>query len=107
VFSTVGFGDITANSEAARLVVTGQMIADLVIIGIAVKVIVGAVKGRRKRQPREAGDSYRPSGFTPARAALRGAELRATARCRLPAGPRARIRSPLQDDAKPAGWAGF
>src|SRR5271157_5083914 len=37
VFSTVGFGDITAKTEAARLVVTGQMIADLVIIEVAVK----------------------------------------------------------------------
>jgi ion channel len=27
VFSTVGFGDITAKTQAARLVVTGQMIA--------------------------------------------------------------------------------
>ena len=48
VFSTVGFGDITAKTEAARLVVTGQMIADLVTIGPAVKVILGDVKqGRR------------------------------------------------------------
>jgi ion channel len=54
VFSTVGFGDITAKTEAARLVVTGQMIADLVIIGLAVRVIVGAVKQGRQRQP--AGD---------------------------------------------------
>ena len=51
VFSTVGFGDITAKTEAARLVVTGQMIADLVTIGLAVKVIVGAVKIGRQRQP--------------------------------------------------------
>ena len=51
VFSTVGFGDITAKTEAARLVVTGQMIADLVTIGLAVKVIVGAVKVGRQRQP--------------------------------------------------------
>jgi RsiW-degrading membrane proteinase PrsW (M82 family) len=51
VFSTVGFGDITAKTEAARLVVTGQMIADLVVIGLAVKVIVGAVKGGRQQQP--------------------------------------------------------
>ena len=54
VFSTVGFGDITAKTEAARLVVTGQMIADLVTIGLAVKVILGAVKQGRQRQP--AGD---------------------------------------------------
>ena len=44
MFATVGFGDITAKTEAARLVVTGQMIVDLVTIGIAVKVIVGAAK---------------------------------------------------------------
>jgi voltage-gated potassium channel len=51
VFSTVGFGDITAKTETARLVVTGQMIADLVTIGLAVKVIVGAIKQGRQRQP--------------------------------------------------------
>ncbi len=51
VFSTVGFGDITAKTEAARLVVTGQMIADLVTIGLAVKVIVGAVKRGRQQRP--------------------------------------------------------
>ena len=49
VFSTVGFGDITAKTQAARLVVTGQMIADLVILGLAIKTIVGAVS--RARQP--------------------------------------------------------
>jgi voltage-gated potassium channel len=54
VFSTVGFGDITPKTEAARLVVTGQMIADLVVIGLAVKVIVGAVKRGRQEQPTSA-----------------------------------------------------
>jgi hypothetical protein len=44
VFSTVGFGDITAKTAIARLVVTGQMITDLVILGLAIKVIVGAVR---------------------------------------------------------------
>ena len=50
VFSAVGFGDITAKTEAARLVVTGQMIVDVVVIGLAVKVIVGAVKQSRRQQ---------------------------------------------------------
>jgi Ion channel len=54
MFSTVGFGDITAKTETARLVVTGQMIADLVVIGLAVKVIVGAVKRGRQEQPTSA-----------------------------------------------------
>jgi voltage-gated potassium channel len=49
VFSTVGFGDITAKTQAARLVVTGQMIANLVILGLAIKIIAGAVS--RRRQP--------------------------------------------------------
>jgi hypothetical protein len=49
VFSTVGFGDITAKTQAARLLVTGQMIADLVVLGLAVKVIVGAVSRRREQ----------------------------------------------------------
>ena len=30
------FGDITAKTQAARLVVTGQMIGDLVILGLAI-----------------------------------------------------------------------
>jgi Ion channel len=54
VLSTVGFGDITAKTEAARLVVTGQMIVDLVAIALVVKVIVGVAKQGRQRQP--AGD---------------------------------------------------
>jgi voltage-gated potassium channel len=41
VFSAVGFGDITAKTEAARLVVTGQMITDLVVVGVG--IILGAV----------------------------------------------------------------
>ena len=53
VFSTVGFGDITAKTQAARLLVTGQMIADLVILGLAIKLIVGAVN--RRRQPGDSG----------------------------------------------------
>ena len=54
VFATVGFGDITATTQAARLVVTGQMIADLIILGLAIKVIVGAVRRGRQRQPQAA-----------------------------------------------------
>ncbi|MGW3036669.1 ion channel [Streptomyces sp. NPDC001178] len=46
-FSTVGFGDITAKSHAAPLVVTGQMITDLVVLGLAIKVIIGAARTRR------------------------------------------------------------
>jgi hypothetical protein len=51
VFSTVGFGDITPKTELARLLVTGQMIANVIILGLAIKVVVGAVRSRRSGTP--------------------------------------------------------
>jgi voltage-gated potassium channel len=53
VFATVGFGDITAKTEAARLVATGQMITDLIILGIGARVILGAVTRARQRRPQD------------------------------------------------------
>jgi voltage-gated potassium channel len=44
VLSTVGFGDIAAHSELARGITTVQMIADLVLIGLVVRVFLGAVQ---------------------------------------------------------------
>ena len=43
-FTTTGFGDIAATSEGARLVVTGQMLLDLVLLGFGVRIFVGAVR---------------------------------------------------------------
>jgi voltage-gated potassium channel len=62
VFSTVGFGDITATTQGARLVVTGQMIADIVIIGLGARIIVDAVKRGQQRQPTQAGDATDDAG---------------------------------------------
>ena len=42
VFSTVGFGDFTPHTDLARLVVSLQMIADLVVIAVVVRLILGA-----------------------------------------------------------------
>ena len=44
IFATVGFGDISAQTETARLVVTAQMLLDLVVLGLGIQVILGAVK---------------------------------------------------------------
>ena len=44
IFTTVGFGDISAQTEIARLVVTVQMLLDLVVLGLGIQVILGAVK---------------------------------------------------------------
>ena len=52
MFATVGFGDITPKTETARLVVTGQMVADLAFLGFGIKILAGAVgRGRQRRQP--------------------------------------------------------
>jgi hypothetical protein len=47
-FTTVGFGDITATSESARLVVTAQMLLDLLALGLGVRVLLGAVQIARQ-----------------------------------------------------------
>jgi voltage-gated potassium channel len=41
IFSTVGFGDITPHTDLARLVTTVQMIADLIVIAVVVRLILG------------------------------------------------------------------
>ena len=54
-FGTVGLGDIVATTETARVVVMGQITADLVILGIGAKIILGAVTVGRQRRPEDAG----------------------------------------------------
>jgi len=49
VFSTVGFGDLSPVSQGARLVVTVQMVLDLVLLGLGIRVFVGAVQAGRQR----------------------------------------------------------
>jgi voltage-gated potassium channel len=56
VFTTVGFGDIAAKSETARVVVIVQMLADLVLLGAGIRVLLGAVQRGRERRTQTAGD---------------------------------------------------
>ena len=51
----MGFGDITPRSDVARLVVTVQMLADLAVIAVVIRMIFGAVtRGvARRGQPDE------------------------------------------------------
>jgi ion channel len=50
IFATVGFGDITATSQPARLLVSAQMILDLFVLGLGIRVFVGAVQRGLQRQ---------------------------------------------------------
>ncbi|MBT1188108.1 two pore domain potassium channel family protein [Streptomyces sp. CJ_13] len=63
VFSTVGFGDITARSENARLLTTGQITLNLLLLGVAARLLANAVQRGRERRDQPAGPGG--SGSTP------------------------------------------
>jgi voltage-gated potassium channel len=63
-FSTVGYGDITPVSQSARLVVTAQMLLDLLALGLGIRVFIGAVQIARQ-QARPATDSGIPAADKP------------------------------------------
>jgi voltage-gated potassium channel len=50
VFTTVGFGDITPVTQTARALVTGQMVGNLLVLGVALRVILTAVRRGRLRK---------------------------------------------------------
>jgi voltage-gated potassium channel len=49
VFSTVGFGDISPKSEAARVVLIVQMLGDLAVLGAGIRILLGAVQRGRQQ----------------------------------------------------------
>ncbi|MFJ6785638.1 potassium channel family protein [Streptomyces virginiae] len=63
VFTTVGFGDITAKSAVAQLLVTAQMLLDLAVFGLVIKTIVDAA--RRGRARMNTAPDGPPAGRTP------------------------------------------
>ena len=48
--STVGFGDIAARSDAARILVTVQMLFDLALIGVLVRLLILVTRAGLRRQ---------------------------------------------------------
>ncbi|MFF4424728.1 potassium channel family protein [Streptomyces sp. NPDC001549] len=60
VLSTVGFGDITAKTGVSRCVVMVQMLGGMVLVGAAVRVILGAVSAGLGRRAQSASPKPRP-----------------------------------------------
>ncbi|QDB78228.1 two pore domain potassium channel family protein [Georgenia wutianyii] len=67
--ATVGFGDIAAVSQPARVVVTVQMVTGLVLLGLVIQVFLGAVRislrhaaGGPGAPPGDDGEAPRPPG---------------------------------------------
>ena len=65
VFTTVGFGDITAKSETARVVLIVQMLGDLVLLGAGARVLLGAVQRGRERRSETGDDAGQATRSTP------------------------------------------
>ena len=55
VLATVGFGDITAQSDLAQVLVTVQMLLDLGLIAVIVRVFARAARAARREADRETG----------------------------------------------------
>jgi voltage-gated potassium channel len=54
VFASVGFGDIVAQTDSLRIMVTIQMLLNLAVFGLVIRVVVGAARrgvARRDTQP--------------------------------------------------------
>ncbi|MEU1377807.1 ion channel [Streptomyces triculaminicus] len=64
VFSTVGFGDIAPHAEQARIVTMAQMAGDILLVGVAAHVVVGAVQSALARDPSIAPGGPSGSGGT-------------------------------------------
>ncbi|GGV09892.1 metal transporter [Streptomyces filipinensis] len=52
-FTTVGFGDIVARSQAGKVVVMIQMVCSLLLAGVAVRVLGTAVRAGLRQQGRQ------------------------------------------------------
>jgi hypothetical protein len=59
IFSTVGFGDISAASQTARLLASLQMLLDLLVLGLGIRVFTSAVQRGREQKATD------PSPATP------------------------------------------
>ncbi len=57
VFATVGFGDIVAQTNGMRLLVTLQMLLDLVVLGLVIRLLTSAAQRGVQRRDELRGDA--------------------------------------------------
>ena len=57
VFATVGFGDIVAQTNGMRLLVTLQMLLDLVVLGLVIRLLTSAAQRGVQRRNELRGDA--------------------------------------------------
>ncbi|MFE1248570.1 potassium channel family protein [Streptomyces sp. NPDC058735] len=59
-FATVGYGDIVARSQTGRVLAMVQMAGGLMLVGVAAKILAGAVQAGLRRQGRHPDDDPPP-----------------------------------------------
>ena len=64
VFSTVGFGDITPHTDLARLTTTVQMLADLAVVAVVIRLILGVASRSTEERRLASGIPGAPSVLT-------------------------------------------
>jgi voltage-gated potassium channel Kch len=57
-FTTVGYGDIVARSQTGRVLTMIQMAGGLLLVGVAARILAGAVQAGLRRQGREPLDDF-------------------------------------------------
>ncbi|MFD5335194.1 potassium channel family protein [Streptomyces hawaiiensis] len=57
-FTTVGYGDIAARSQTGRVLTMTQMAGGLLLVGVAARILAGAVRAGLRRQGREPSDDF-------------------------------------------------
>ncbi|MFD5945064.1 potassium channel family protein [Streptomyces collinus] len=57
-FTTVGYGDITARSQTGRVLTMIQMAGGLLLVGVAARILAGAVQAGLRRRGREPSDEF-------------------------------------------------
>ena len=66
VFATVGFGDIVAQTNGMRLLVTLQMLLDLAVLGLVIKLLTSAAqRGVQRRDEHRGNADGTPDGTGP------------------------------------------
>jgi voltage-gated potassium channel len=60
VFTTVGFGDIVAETDSARLLVVTQMLLNLIVLGAGIRVVAFAARRGVERRRGTSEDDVTP-----------------------------------------------
>ncbi|MEU2745713.1 potassium channel family protein [Streptomyces collinus] len=57
-FTTVGYGDVTPRTQTGRVLTMVQMVGGLLLVGVAARILAGAVQAGLRRRGREPSENF-------------------------------------------------